>query len=128
MNNAAPRLRTGEYMSFPIIKKLGKTPKELYIKLLYDTILQETTITKDQLKSRDRHASICDARAIFFHMTKIKYPNFGLAQLGSELNRNHATVLHSIERVNRYLKVDPVFKKTYYDIHSSLVTRLEYGI
>ncbi len=67
-------------------------------------------LTVETLKSKKRKAEINNARQVAIYLCKIKTEET-LDKIGLEFNRDHATVIHSYDKVNKELKTNPQLKK-----------------
>ncbi len=67
-------------------------------------------LTVETLKSKKRKAEINNARQVAIYLCKIKTEET-LDKIGLEFNRDHATVIHSYDKVNKKLKTNPQLKK-----------------
>jgi DNA-directed RNA polymerase subunit L len=68
---------------------------------LKEIILKETDI--DVCKSSRKH-NIIEARALYFHSIKHFKPKMTLQQMADSVNKNHATVIHSLNNYEMYEK------------------------
>jgi hypothetical protein len=54
-----------------------------------------------------RKREIIEARALYFYIIKKLYPKMSLQRIGDNLNKNHATVIHSLKNYPYYEKYNP---------------------
>lgn len=54
-----------------------------------------------------RKREIIEARALYFYLIKQLYPKRSLQLIGDSLNKNHATVIHSLKNYNLYEGYNP---------------------
>ena len=69
-------------------------------------------VEKDQnckISVKSRRRNLVEARHIYCLIVR-KYTDYSLAIIGKEINRDHATVLHSIRRAKEFLQYDQDFK------------------
>lgn len=86
---------------------------------VFDAIELITSITKQMIKSPQRHRPISDARMIFCFIMK-NHTKLSLYAIGRMLgDRDHSTVIHSVNKC-RELFLDPLFFKKITLIYSHL--------
>jgi len=73
-----------------------------------------TEIPEDEIRTRrNKRQKLTEARQIGHYLAR-KFKCGSFAEIGYEIGRkDHATVIHSIKMVKRYLKTDKLFKKKY---------------
>jgi hypothetical protein len=54
-----------------------------------------------------RKREIIEARALYFYIIKKLYPKMSLQRIANPLNKNHATVIHSLKNYTYYEKYNP---------------------
>jgi hypothetical protein len=54
-----------------------------------------------------RKREIIEARALYFYIIKKLYPKMSLQRIANPLNKNHATVIHSLKNYPYYEKYNP---------------------
>ena len=54
-----------------------------------------------------RKREIIEARALYFYIIKKLYPKMSLQRIANPLNKNHATVIHSLKNYSYYEKYNP---------------------
>lgn len=98
---AYPDLATNSYYK-PFINKLltEKNIKQSVVnpEIYFNLISEKLGVSKDLLKSKSRKREIVEARQLFFALLK-RDSTYSLASIGKLLNRDHATVLHSLRAV-----------------------------
>lgn len=57
-------------------------------------------VTESKIKSTSRRADIVKIRHIFFYLC-VEYSEYSKVKIGLFINRNHATVIHAVKRINR---------------------------
>ena len=77
----------------------------------------EEGVTEENISSDTRSQEIVFARQLVFSFLK-KYTKYSLKKIGSFYNKDHATVLSSIEAVNNRIETDKIVKRRFmeYDI------------
>ena len=81
-----------------------------------DNIVKEVTryfrLEEDQIRGQTRNRDCVKARQIAMYLIR-RMTNLSLAETGMEFSgRDHTTVLHSIEQVEKKMKNDPNFAET----------------
>ena len=74
-------------------------------------LIQEVTNIPD-LKVISRKREITTARNIFFHLLRT-YTRLSYEDIGSYMDKNHATVMHSVSTMNDLLHTDKQTKQLY---------------
>lgn len=75
------------------------------VESLVDEICTLSGVTLDQVKSRKKKRKLTDVRAIISNLTYEMFPTLTLNEIGDLTGRNHSTVLHHFEMVNRILEL-----------------------
>ena len=70
-------------------------------------------LTTDELRSKKRDRHLVEARNIFFCISKKLNTDITLKKLGSYLNKNHATVMHSIKNCKSWIDTDAFFEEKF---------------
>tara|TARA_R110002110_G_scaffold194259_4_gene403048 strand:- start:368 stop:829 length:462 start_codon:yes stop_codon:yes gene_type:complete len=86
--------------------------KEVSANKLYAAIEAITGHNKTQLRSKLRERTLVEARQIFCALM-YEHTEQGLANIGSLVNRDHTTVIHSIKTVKNLTEIDSKFKTKY---------------
>ncbi len=68
-----------------------------------------TSISVENIKEHNRHLEISDARHLFFYIAK-KYSGKSCVSIASYLNRDHATLINSIKKVENRIDTEPQFR------------------
>ena len=91
-----------------------------------DTIINETSryfqVSADDVKGISRQKSIVTARHITAYLIR-NLTNLSLPGIGTFLNRDHATVLASIRKIENQIKADKKLSDTIRDITSNINSR-----
>ncbi len=76
-------------------------------------------VTVENLKSKKRNATINNARQIAMYICKMTTEET-IERIGLEFNRNHATVIHSCDKINQEYKTNPQLKQQIKDIKEKI--------
>ena len=91
-----------------------------------DTILNETAryyqVTPEEIRGVSRQKNIVTARHITAYLIR-NLTNLSLPGIGTFLNRDHATVLSSIRKIENQIKTDKKLSDTIRDITSNINSR-----
>ena len=82
--------------------------------VILSNVSQCCMVTLDQLRSKKRQREIVEARQIYCKLAK-KRTKYTLEQIGSAINKDHATVLHSVRTCNNLIETNINFKNKYHD-------------
>ena len=74
---------------------------------LKSIIYQQTDI---DVNINSRKAEVIETRALYFKLLKQYNPQLTLEQMGETVNKNHATVIHSLKKYNMYEKYNSDLK------------------
>lgn len=89
-------------------KMVGSEPVNVTIDKILHTVSSHYNITVDDMKSRKRISSIASARHVAVYIIK-KMTDRSLPAIGREFNRDHTTIINSIDTVEKRLASDPAF-------------------
>lgn len=93
-------------------KFVGKVNDHLKTRILVNIITKKFGIFEEELFSKKRDREIVEPRQLITYMIK-KETELSLAQIGMIINRDHATVLHSVKAWNNLLDTEqPIRIKT----------------
>jgi len=84
--------------------------KPITPKNILDIISNREKIPLELLKSKTRLKEISDVRQMYMYVTKEYNQKFTLTEIGLLVNRDHATVIHSIANVARKMLSNPVLR------------------
>ena len=88
-----------------------------------DRILEEVSrtysVSKDEILSKSRNAEIALARQVAIYVAW-KTLNLSYSDIGREFDRNHTTVIYTIDKMNEIMATDSYQKKLVNDIISNL--------
>tara|TARA_Y100000996_G_scaffold414725_1_gene406549 strand:- start:6733 stop:7227 length:495 start_codon:yes stop_codon:yes gene_type:complete len=82
------------------------------MEIIATSVCDEVGISLDQLKSKDRHARITEARKIFAHLGRRLYM-YTLRTLGEYINRDHSTMVIAINKCEDWIETDHQFRELY---------------
>ena len=89
-------------------KIVGSEPVNVTIDKILHTVSSHYNITVEDMKSRKRISSIASARHVAVYIIK-KMTDRSLPAIGREFNRDHTTIINSIDTVEKRLTSDPAF-------------------
>ncbi len=92
-----------------VIHELVGDPGPLTISAITDLVCSHFNITAQQIRSRSRRRAVALPRQIAMYFAR-KHTDSSLESIGKEFNRDHATVIHSIKKIERQLKESPKFR------------------
>jgi len=95
-----------------IIKNYVKSvSREVSVEYIQKTVCEFIGISTDLLKENTRKREVVNARQISMYLAK-KYTKNSLKEIGRHFgNKDHSTVIHSIQVVDNLLEVDKKFKE-----------------
>lgn len=76
---------------------------------IFYAVSEVTGVTKEAMKNKGRTQIVSDARHIFCYMAW-KLTELPLQVIGENINRHHATVVHSRDTVDGLKEIDKVFR------------------
>lgn len=85
--------------------------KTITLEDLENFICKEFKITPEQLKGKCRRTEYVYPRQLFCYLMKLYSPRQSYVSIGRFINRDHSTVITSIEKVNDILDTDRAFRK-----------------
>ena len=86
-------------------------PVSVIINNIFSAVSNTYGITVEEIKSTKRSANISQARNICMYIIKT-VTGLTLKEVGSYFGKDHATVLHSIKKVESLIETDTTFKNT----------------
>lgn len=89
-------------------KMVGSEPVNVTIDKILHTVSSHYNITIEDMKSRKRVSNIAYARHVAVYIIK-KLTDRSLPAIGREFNRDHTTIINSIDTVEKRLASDPAF-------------------
>ena len=85
----------------------------------------EYGLTFEEFKGKCRSAILSDARKIFFYLCREEFYEFTCKRLGMYTDRDHSTVVYSVQRAGELLEVDSTFRDKYKHAKSVAELRLK---
>ena len=93
--------------------------------VIIDEVCKFYNIDADALRGQSRTKDVSLARQIAMYQIR-SMTNLSLKEIGKEFDgRDHTTVLHSIDRIEKMVKVDPEIKEIIKDITANINIRYE---
>ncbi len=92
-----------------IIHELVGDPEPLSVARIREIICEHFSLEPRQICSRSRKREIALPRQIAMYLSR-KYTDSSLQSIGSEFNRDHATVLHSVKKIEKQMKISSKFR------------------
>ena len=78
-------------------------------------------------KRRDKH--LVDARSIIYHLIRYNpHLNYGYKKIGNIFNKDHTTVIHSVQNVPKFVEVDEDYKHKIEGCHNYVYGSLKYFV
>ena len=99
----------------------GNMPTEVIIEKAIRLVCKKYNVTEDDLKSTKRTQSIANARHIAIYLLK-KVTDLSHKEVGNILNRNHATVIASLNTVDINIKTKKNFGEEINELLSNFKT------
>lgn len=75
-----------------------------------EVVAKETSVTVEDIISKTRVQNIAEARQLFCHVIRERY-GIPFAKIGKLINRDHATILHSIKAHKNRHDVDKQYRE-----------------
>lgn len=63
-----------------------------------------TGITMEEISGKLRTSSIVLARMAFCYLARKYVPNISLSEIGRQINRDHTTIIHALDKIETYIK------------------------
>ena len=92
-----------------IIHEIVGEPEPLTVTKIRDVICTHFSLEQEQIKSRSRKKEIALPRQIAMYFAR-KFTDSSLQIIGREFNRDHATVLHSVKKIERQIRISAKFR------------------
>ncbi len=124
---AAQSLLTGKEISLDLAvrcisdKMVGSEPVTVTIDKILHTVSSHFGVSTDDLKSRKRNNSVSAARHIAVYLIK-NLTTCSFPAIGREFNRDHTTIMNSIDAVEKRLAAEPTFEAELNDLIRSIRT------
>ncbi len=98
-----------------------RTPSDIDASAIVELIANFYHRTTAELLGKRRHTGVTHPRHLAFYFIR-RHTNLTTMEIGAMFNRDHTTVTNGVQRVNRFVQVDPEFKK----IHDMACPRHHY--
>jgi hypothetical protein len=72
---------------------------------ILQTVCNHLKVEVHRVKSRNRLREYCTARHIYCYLATQSYGGHTLVNIGKEINRDHASVLHAKRKITNYLEI-----------------------
>jgi chromosomal replication initiator protein len=103
-----------------VLHRLGGETAVASIGEIVDAAAQEFGLKREQLLARGREPSVALARQVAMYLAR-KLTDHSLPEIGRSVgNRNHATVLHAVNRVSTGVQNDPGLRNAVENLHRRL--------
>ena len=93
-----------------------------------DVIIEEVgkfyNIEPEALRGQSRTKETALARQIAMYQIR-RMTNLSLKEIGKEFDRDHATVMHSIDRVEKLMKTNPEISEIIKDLNANINARYD---
>ena len=112
---------------FRAIKDLFKDRSDIVptADVIIDEVCKFYNIDADSLRGQSRTKEVSLARQIAMYQIR-SMTNLSLKEIGREFEgRDHTTVIHSIERIEKLIKSDPEIKEIIKDLNTNINSRYE---
>ncbi len=84
-------------------------------------VLKEFNVTYDDIKSSTRLANVVKARTLLVNILRVE--NHSLYEIGAYVNRDHATVIHSLGRHKSLMKTNHSYNRIYNIFHDCHIAK-----
>ncbi|RKX59631.1 MAG: chromosomal replication initiator protein DnaA [Thermodesulfobacteriota bacterium] len=85
-----------------VVKDLVGEPKAITVATIREMICRHYQLSRDDICSKSRKSSVARPRQMAMFLAR-RYTESSLEAIGREFNRDHATVLHSVNRIKKQL-------------------------
>jgi chromosomal replication initiator protein len=85
-----------------VVKDLVGEPEAITVVTILEIICRHFQLSRDDICSKSRKSSITRPRQVAMYLAR-RYTESSLEAIGREFNRDHATVLHSVNRIKKQL-------------------------
>lgn len=87
-------------------------PVSVIVEKILETVSETYGVSLDDMKSSARAQNISQARNVAMYVMKKVIANITLKEIGVYFNKDHATVIHSVKRIEDTIEKDQLFKNT----------------
>ena len=92
-----------------VVHELVGEQEPLSTEVIRDLVCRHFRVTKEELASRSRKQSVTLPRQVAMYLSR-KFTDASLEAIGRLFNRDHATVCHSIKKIERRVKESPTLR------------------
>jgi chromosomal replication initiator protein len=86
----------------------GEEPVNVTVEKIFASVYQKFNVPKEDIIGQKRNKEIAEARHICVYLIReiigMSYPN-----IGTVINRDHATILASYDKIRKKMIADPIF-------------------
>ena len=119
----SPYIYPGLKMAHGLHREIKEQSKSLQFSLSKDEVLkiisEERFVTVEDILSRSRKTEYVIARHMYCSILK-KYYGYTLKKIGSIINRDHTSVIHSIQQFNNHYQYEEGYRKSVNRIYDRL--------
>ena len=83
--------------------------KVITVQFIVDTVADKFKISPKDIVSTNRSRNIANPRQIAMYLCK-KFTNLSVTDIGRQMNKDHSTVLHGINKIESELKSEPLLQ------------------
>ncbi len=87
-------------------------PVSVIVEKIFNIVSETYGVSVEDMKSSSRSQNISLSRNVCMYVMKKCIPNITLKEIGINFNKDHATVLHSVKKVEASIETDQIFKNT----------------
>lgn len=87
-------------------------PVSVIVEKIFTIVSETYSVSVEDMKSSSRSQNISLARNVCMYVMKKCIQNITLKEIGAQFGKDHATVLHSVKRVEETMQQDTIFKNT----------------
>lgn len=87
---------------------------------IINKVLRFTGMTMDELIVKTRKRECVEVRQLIFSYLK-RYTMLSLQSIGDYFNKDHATVLYGIRRIEELMQVDKQFRNKYHELEVEII-------
>jgi chromosomal replication initiator protein len=93
-----------------VVKNIVSQSKNITVDAIKNLVCQQYKVSKNDIASRSRRQSVVFPRQIAIYLARL-YTDQPLQTIGKYFNRYHATIMHSISKVEKRIKENGATKK-----------------
>lgn len=80
---------------------------------ILEKIAQILRVSVQQIRSKDRHLRIMEARCLAIYFIRLNRPDVAWRSISRIFKRDHSTAIHAVRCVERWREVDDAFRHRY---------------